>query len=245
MSSKILIIIPTHNEEHVITNVIHDLHTENSHWDLLVINDGSTDKTRELAESTELAKVINLPFQVGIGSCVQTGFIYAKNNNFDYAIQFDGDGQHKVCEIEKLLKHLKSGDINVVNGSRFCIKNQKYKPTFLRSIGIKIFKLLNSILIKQKITDNTSGFRAYNKKAINFLSENYPSDYPEPEAIILLGRNGFKIKEIFVDMNQRSGGTSSIHGFYSIYYMFKVFLSILLTFIRPRFQNKNQSEESV
>jgi len=245
MALKILIIIPAFNEEHIITNVITNLHKKNSKWKLLVINDGSTDKTKEFAESTGLAKVINLPFQVGIGSCVQTGFIYATNNNFDYAIQFDGDGQHRVCEIEKLLANVESGKADVVNGSRFCNKNKKYKPTFLRSIGIKIFEILNSILIKQKITDNTSGFRAYNKKAIYFLSENYPTDYPEPEVIILLGRNGFKIKEIFVDMNQRSGGTSSIHGFYSIYYMVKVFLSIILTFIRPRIYNKKQTEENV
>lgn len=237
MAFKILIIIPAYNEEHIITHVIHDLHKENSNWNLLVINDGSTDKTKEFAESTGLAKVINLPFQVGIGSCVQTGFIYARKNNFDYAIQFDGDGQHKVCEIEKLLKYVESGEADVVNGSRFCMKDKKYKSTIFRSIGIKIFEILNSILIKQRITDNTSGFRAYNKKAINFLSKNYPSDYPEPEAVILLGKNGFKMKELHVDMNQRNGGKSSIYGIYSIYYMIKVFLSILLIFVRPRLHN--------
>lgn len=237
MPSKILIIIPAYNEEHIIEQVINDLHSENSKWNLLVINDGSMDKTKEFAASTGLAKVINLPFQVGIGSCVQTGFIYAQKHNFDFAIQFDGDGQHTVSEIEKLLKPLKSDETDVVIGSRFCMKNKKYKSTILRYIGIKIFGILNSILIKQRITDNTSGFRAYNKKAINFLSENYPSDYPEPEAIILLGKNGLKIKEIYVDMNPRSGGTSSIHGFYSIYYMIKVFLSIMLTYIRPKSQD--------
>lgn len=245
MSSKVLIIIPAYNEEHIITHVIQDLHKENPNWHLLVVNDGSTDKTRQYAESTGSAQVINLPYKVGIGSCVQTGFIYAKQNNYDYAIQFDGDGQHRVCEVETLLKRLESGDTDVINGSRFCSKNTRYKSTILRSIGIKIFEILNSILIKQKITDNTSGFRAYNKRAINFLASNYPSDYPEPEAIILLGRNGFNIKEIFVEMNQRSGGTSSIHGIYSIYYMVKVFLSIVLTFIRPKFYNNKQSEESV
>lgn len=245
MSSKVLIIIPAHNEEHIITDVVNNLHQENPHWHLLVVNDGSTDKTRQCAESTGSAQVINLPYKVGIGSCVQTGFIYAKQNNYDYAIQFDGDGQHRVCEVETLLKRLESGDTDVINGSRFCRKNTRYQSTILRSIGIKIFEILNSILIKQKITDNTSGFRAYNKRAIKFLASNYPSDYPEPEAIILLGRNGFNIKEIYVEMNQRSGGTSSIYGIYSIYYMVKVFLSIVLTFIRPKFYNNKQPEESV
>jgi len=244
MPSKILIIIPAYNEEHIIEQVVNDLHSENSKWNLLVINDGSMDKTKEFAESTGLAKVINLPFQVGIGSCVQTGFIYAHNNNFDYAIQFDGDGQHKVCEIEKLLKPLKTGDADIVIGSRFYLKNkQQFKSSFLRYIGNKFFTLLNSILIKQKITDNTSGFRAYNRKSIKFLSENYPSDYPEPEAIILLGKNGFRMKEIQVSMNQRIGGKSTIYGLYSLYYMIKVFLSIMLTYIRPKTQYCTQTEE--
>jgi len=234
MSDKVLIIIPAYNEEDSITEVIKSLHEQNSSWDLLVINDGSNDKTKVLAESTGLAKVINLPFKVGIGSCVQTGFKYARNFDYDYAVRFDGDGQHKVCEIEKLLEQLRVTEADVVNGSRFCTKNKKYKSTLLRSIGIKFFEIINSFLIKQRITDNTSGFRAYNQKAISFLSENYPSDYPEPETIILLGKNGFRIKEIYTSMNQRSGGKSSIYGFYSIYYMVKVFLSILLTYIRPK-----------
>ncbi|MCF7814782.1 MAG: glycosyltransferase family 2 protein [Candidatus Cloacimonetes bacterium] len=244
MNTKILIIIPAHNEEYSIKKVILDLHNENGNWDLLVVNDESTDKTKEIATKIGLAKVINLPCQVGIGSCVQTGFKYARKNNYDFAIQFDGDDQHKVHEIQKLLEQLKSEKIDVVIGSRFCIKDPKYKPTFLRSIGIKVFELMNSLLIKQKITDNTSGFRAYNKKAIDFLSENYPTDYPEPEAVILLGRNGFKMKEIHVDMDQRSGGKSSIYGIYTIYYMIKVTLSIFLTFIRPRICNPKKTKEN-
>lgn len=245
MSNKILIIIPAYNEEHIITQVIQELHTQNTNWDLLVINDGSTDGTKERAESTGIAEVIDLPFQVGIGSCVQTGFIYANEHNYDYALQFDGDGQHNVSEINKLLEGFESGNADVINGSRFRSKKTKYRSTISRSIGIIMFKILNSLLIKQKITDNTSGFRAYNKKAIAFLSKNYPADYPEPEAVILLGRNGFTIEEISVEMNQRSGGTSSIRGIYSVYYMVKVFLSILLTSIRPKLHNEQQSEEKV
>ncbi|MDP8200616.1 MAG: glycosyltransferase family 2 protein [Candidatus Tenebribacter burtonii] len=237
MPSKVLIIIPAYNEAHIIKEVIWDLHSENTNWNLLVVNDGSNDKTKEIAESTGLAKVINLPCQVGIGSCVQTGFKYASKHDFDFAVQFDGDGQHKVYEIEKLLHPLETNEADVVIGSRFCVKNPQYKPSFLRAIGIKVFELVNSILIGQRITDNTSGFRAYNKKTISFLSENYSSDYPEPEAVILLGKNRFKIKEIHTEMDQRSGGKSSIYGIYSGYYMVKVLLSILLTFIRPKIVN--------
>lgn len=243
MLTNNLIIIPAFNEEHSIKKVIFDLHNENKNWDLLVVNDGSTDNTKEIAMKTGLAKVVNLPCQVGIGSCVQTGFKFAAKNNYDCAVQFDGDDQHKVHEIEKLLEQLRSEKIDVVIGSRFCVKNPKYKPTFLRAIGIKVFEILNSILIKQRITDNTSGFRAYNKRAIHFLSENYPTDYPEPEAVILLGKNGFKMKEIHVDMDQRSGGKSSIYGIYTIYYMVKVSLSILLTFIRPKLVDRNSIKE--
>lgn len=234
INSKRLIIIPAFNEEHCIEKVLVDLHSENPDWDLLVINDGSTDNTQMIATESGLAKVINLPCQVGIGSCVQTGFKYAKKYDYDYAVQFDGDDQHQVHEIERLLQFIESEKIDVAIGSRFCIKNQKYKPRYFRSIGIKVFEIINSILIKQRITDNTSGFRGYNKKAIHFLSENYPSDYPEPEAVILLGKNGFRMREIHVDMDQRSGGSSSIYGIYSIYYMIKVTLSIMFTFIRPK-----------
>lgn len=235
----VLIMIPAYNEAQNIVNVLSALNRENAVWDLLVINDGSTDDTGELAASTGLAKVINLPFKLGIGSCVQTGFIYARQNNYPIALQFDGDGQHKVEEIGKLLKNLENDAADIVIGSRFCKKGFAYKSTFLRSVGIKIFEVVNSILIRQKITDNTSGFRAYNKKAINFLSEHYPADYPEPETIILLGRNGFKMKEIYTEMEQRQGGKSSIYGFYNIYYMIKVLLSIFLTYIRPKIRFSN------
>lgn len=232
--NSILIIVPAYNESQNIVNVIESLTKENPEWDIIVINDGSIDNTGELAESTGKAFVINLSYKIGIGSSVQTGFKFAGKYNYDFALQFDGDGQHKASEINKLLEVVKNKKADVVIGSRFCTKNSIYKPTFLRYLGIKIFEIVNSFLIHQKVTDNTSGFRAYNKKAINFLAESYPSDYPEPEAIILLGKNGFRIKEVFAEMQQRQGGVSSISGLKNIYYMIKVLLSVFLTSTRPK-----------
>jgi len=230
---KIIAIIPAYNESSNIVKVIDDIKSRTD-IDMVVVNDGSTDNTGKIAEETGKAYVINLPCNIGIGGCVQTGFKFAKNNDYDAAFQFDGDGQHKASEIEKILKPIQEDRADVVIGSRFLIKNIGFRSTRFRRIGIKIFQLVNSALINQSIKDNTSGFRAYNKKAIHFLSENYPSDYPEPEAIIILGKNGFRIQEVSVEMLSRESGESSISGFLSLYYMMKVLLSIFMSSFRPK-----------
>ena len=231
---KVLAIVPSFNEEKNIVRVIESIKNENSMIDILIINDGSDDKTSALAESTGLVSVVNLPCNLGIGGAVQTGFKFAKKNNYDIAFQFDGDGQHISSEIDKLIGPIQKKEADVVIGSRFIQKHIGFKSTPVRRIGIKIFEIVNSVLTKQKITDNTSGFRAYNKKAIDFLADNYPMDYPEPEAIILLGRNGFRLKEIFIRMQERMGGNSSITGFKSLYYMIKVLLAMLMSALRPK-----------
>ncbi len=232
---KICIIVPAYNEEASIAKVINSLHSHNAKLIIAVINDASSDRTKSIAESTGLANVITLPCNLGIGGGVQTGFIFAARNNCDIAIQFDGDGQHVAEEIPKLTAPILSGDADVVIGSRFIGNDEvTFKSTALRRIGIRFFQWLNSILIKQKITDNTSGFRAYNREALELLAEQYPVDYPEPETVILLGKNDFRIKEVFTRMEERDGGESSIGGLKSIYYMIKVTLSILITAIRPR-----------
>lgn len=231
---RTLIIVPAYNEEENIVESIKSLNIENPEWDIVVINDGSTDKTAEAAASTSNAFVVNLPCNLGIGGAVQTGFLFASYFDYDAAVQFDGDGQHIASEIPKLLALLEGNECDVVVGSRFAEKHDGWKSSFSRRIGIKIFEWLNSILIMQRITDNTSGFRAYNKQAIEFLSRIYPMDYPEPEAIILLGKNGFRIKEIPVVMKKRELGRSSISGLKSAYYMVKVILAIIITSIRKR-----------
>ena len=231
---KILVIIPAYNESSNIVNVIEDVKMANSEWDILVVNDCSKDNTGELAEMTHKASVINLPANLGIGGGVQTGFKYAKKYKYDIALQLDGDGQHKAVEIFKLIGPIILLQADVVIGSRFIKLNDGFKSTGTRRIGIKIFEWVNSIIIGQKVTDNTSGFRAYNQKAIHFLADNYPTEYPEPEAVVLLGRNGFKIKEVSVKMVERQGGKSSIFGWKSIYYMIRVLLGIMMNVIRRK-----------
>jgi glycosyltransferase involved in cell wall biosynthesis len=235
MRTDVLIIVPAYNEANSIEKVLHDLHSTEGEWDIVVINDASQDNTSELAKKTGFATVIDLPYNLGIGGGVQTGFKYAKKNGYSYTLQFDGDGQHNADEIHKLLEIVKSGKADVAIGSRFSQKHDGFKSSFLRRIGIKIFEFFSFMLIRQRVTDHTSGFRAYNKKALCFLSENYPTDYPEPEVVILLGRNGFSIKEVFTQMHERKGGISSIPIHKGPYYMTKVMLSMFMASIRTKY----------
>jgi glycosyltransferase involved in cell wall biosynthesis len=231
---KILIIIPVYNEAENIERVINNLVQENQDWDILVVNDHSTDSSSELARNTGHATVIDLPFNLGIGGGVQTGFKYARAHGYDIALQFDGDGQHKVDEIYKLLKLIQEGHADVAIGSRFNQKHKGFKSSPMRRVGIKMFEWFSYFLIRQRITDHTSGFRAFNRKALEFLAHNYPSDYPEPEAIVMLGKNGFIMKETFTQMLERQGGISSISFLHGPYYMIKVMLSMFMASIRSK-----------
>jgi glycosyltransferase involved in cell wall biosynthesis len=233
LNNKVLIIVPAYNESSNIAEVINSIYNLQQGYDILVIDDGSVDNTFTIASETNKCKVIRLYLNLGIGGAVQTGFKFAQKFNYDIAVQFDGDGQHVAEEIEQLVKQLADG-YDMVIGSRFIYKGENFKSSNFRRFGIKIFEYVNSILIKQRITDNTSGFRAFNKKVIEFLALYYPEDYPEPEAVVLLGKCGFKIKEIPVRMNSRKGGKSSIAGFNYINYFLKVLLSVLLTNFRPK-----------
>lgn len=231
---RVIIIIPAFNESENIKRVVNDIKKENTNWDILVVNDCSLDNTSAIAKSTKQAFVLDLPFNLGIGGAVQAGFKYAKTHNYDIAIKYDGDGQHLPGEIKTLLNVMSENNVDVVIGSRFLEKHDGFKSTLMRRVGIKIFQILNSMLIKQKITDNTSGFIAFNKKVISFFAEHYPTDYPEPESIINLKKNGFVIKEVFVKMQHRQGGKSSISGLKSVYYMFKVILAIIMGSMRKK-----------
>jgi glycosyltransferase involved in cell wall biosynthesis len=232
--NKILIIVPAYNEAENIRGVILKLHQENKAWDVLVINDASTDNTSKIARETGFARVIDLPYNLGIGGSVQTGFRYARKNNYDFALQFDGDGQHSAEEIHKLLDIITGGEADVAIGSRFRQKHDGFKSSFSRRMGIRLFEWFSYILIRQRITDHTSGFRAYNREAFNFLADHYPSDYPEPEVIILLGKNGFRIRETFTQMHERKGGVSSIPLAKGPYYMIKVMLAMFMSAIRSK-----------
>ena len=230
---KIVIIIPCYNEEEcvqIVYNEVANIIVPNCYIEYIFINDCSKDNTLGVLKKNN-AKIIDLPVNLGIGGAVQTGFKYALSNNFDIAIQLDGDGQHPSYQVIDLIRPLLNNEADVVIGSRFLLK-EGFQSTFVRRLGINYFKLLNKLLVKQTITDNTSGFRAINKKAIDLVCEYYPDEYPEPEAIILFSLNNLRIKEVPVIMRSRLGGVSSIHQFKSIYYMIKVSLAIFFIFLR-------------
>jgi hypothetical protein len=225
-----LVIVPAYNEEANILDVIRDLESIGRPLDIIVINDGSHDRTCDIA--SQYVNVINLPNNLGIGGAVQTGFKFACRHGYRTVIQFDGDGQHIAGEIPKLLNSLTEKDAQMIIGSRFLQAHNGFRSTFIRRIGILIFQMVNSLIIGQRITDNTSGFRAYNRLAITFLARHYPVDYPEPETVILLGKNGFQIGEVFTMMRERRAGGSSITGLTGAYYMIKVLLAIVMAAIR-------------
>jgi glycosyltransferase involved in cell wall biosynthesis len=228
--TRILIIIPAYNEENSIRNVLDDINAHSLAADIVVINDGSTDATSAVAKASG-AKVIDLPHNLGIGGAMQTGYKYAEQRGYDVVIQFDGDGQHRADQLETLFEPLLNNGADMVIGSRF-IGEKAYKSKFSRLIGIKILSGAVSLLSGKRITDPTSGFRAANRRVVEFFSRYYPDDYPEPEAVVLLKRAGFKIAEVPALMRERQAGSSSITAFKSLYYMLKVLLAIFIDMLK-------------
>jgi len=228
----VLAVVPAFNESEAIGGVVSELRAVSPPVDVVVVDDGSSDGTARLAE-TAGARVLRLPINLGIGGAVQTGFRYAARNGYDAVIQVDGDGQHVPSEIPALLEAMSGTGADVVIGSRF-LAARGYTTSPARRIGTRVFSLFNSLALGRRITDNTSGFRAYNARAVRFLSENYPQDYPEPESVVLLGRNGFSIREVPVRMREREHGRSSISAFGSVYYMVKVLLAIFVDLFKAR-----------
>jgi len=242
MSVKVGIVIPCYNEEESIGKVLLSLKAIRiSGVELfpIPVNDCSKDNTiEEIKKHT--THYLDLPVNLGIGGCVQSGFKFALENRCDIALQLDGDGQHPAEEIEHLIKPLIDKQADVVIGSRF-IEKKGFQSTTMRRTGIKYFKALNRMLLGITITDSTSGFRALNKKALELVCEYYPDDYPEPEAIVLYSLNHLTIKEIPVVMHDRAGGKSSIGSLSGVYYMIKVSLGILFIYIRLKFNGKRRS----
>lgn len=226
----ILIIIPAFNEEKSITSVISQIRLHIPEADILVINDGSTDSTGERAKAAG-ANVVNLPFNLGIGGAMQTGYLYARYNNYDIAIQVDGDGQHDPSYIHQLIKPVLEDYADMVIGSRY-IQETAYKSSAVRRVGMVFFSLLVKFLTDQHVKDTTSGFRAINRNIINYFSLNYPVDYPEVDVLVKLKRKKFKVMEIPVEMKTRKTGKSSITPIRSIYYMIKVTLSLLIETVK-------------
>ncbi len=203
---------------------------------MLVINDGSSDSTAERAKASG-AKVIHLPFNMGYGIALQTGYKYALKKDYHYMVQMDGDGQHDPYYIKALLEVVTSGKANVAIGSRFSknSNNDIYRAGWIKKTGIMLFASITSIIIRQRVSDPTSGYQAIDRKVAKFyVSESYPCDYPDADVIIMLHRAGFKIKEFPVVMHQNSNKKSMHSGIKPLYYIFKMFLSIFLTLLRKR-----------
>ncbi|MBI5750176.1 MAG: glycosyltransferase family 2 protein [Nitrospinae bacterium] len=237
MKNNTLIIIPAYNEENTIGNVIKGIRNVAQTSDIVVINDGSSDRTESAAKDAG-AFVVNLPFNLGYGAALQTGFKYAVRHDYKYAIQMDGDGQHSPSSLKSLTTEIEKNNTDVVIGSRF-LGDNNYNAPALRKIGMKIFSIITNFITGQKFTDPTSGYRAINNDILKFYSNDiYPVDYPDADVIIMLHQAGFRIMEIPVDMNPSLTGKSMHSGLKPIYYLFKMMLSIFVTILREPIREK-------
>ena len=229
---KILVIIPCYNEQESIERVIENLKANAPFADYLIVNDCSTDKTLRILQANGM-NYINNPVNLGIGGGVQAGYLYARENGYDVAVQMDGDGQHDPKYLEKVCTPVIDGTYDMCIGSRF-IEKEGFQSSFMRRLGINIISFMIKLFTGKKIYDVTSGYRACNKELINFFADNYADDYPEPEAIITSVLSGFKVGEVPVVMVERQGGTSSIRSLKSAYYMIKVCLALVVDRIKVR-----------
>jgi glycosyltransferase involved in cell wall biosynthesis len=221
----VLVIVPAYQEEDNIERVLEDVRTHLPQADVVVVNDGSLDQTGERARRAGV-KVVDLPYNMGIGAAVQTGYQLALSKGYHAAIQIDGDYQHPAAEAPLLLAVLEKERADMVIGSRFAASTG-YEGSWARRSGNRIFQWANAWIAGQRIHDNTSGFRAYSQQAIALLARNYLGEYPEPESISFLEGQGCKIVEIPVHMRNRPAGVSSITPWRSVYYMVRVLVSIL------------------
>lgn len=229
---KILLIIPAYNEEENVLKVYNTIKNYNEKneqkLDYVFINDGSKDSTLKILEENNLNH-INLINNLGIGGAVQTGYKYSHENNYDIAVQFDGDGQHDINYVIKICEPLIDGQVDMCIGTRYLDKSSsKFQSTFMRRLGANIISMFIKICCGVRITDPTSGFRATNKKVIEEFAHNYPTEYPEPESTVCLLVSNYKVEEVPVSMNERTGGVSSIRLWKTVDYMVKVVLAIIV-----------------
>ena len=233
---KVLIIIPAYNEEENILKTYNEIVKYNKdskiNYDCIVINDCSTDKTKSILENNNIPH-INLIHNLGIGGAVQTGYKYAYYNDYDIAVQFDGDGQHDISYVKNIIEPIMDGKADMVIGSRFIDKNSDgFKTSFSRRIGIRIISKFIMFATGKKIYDTTSGFRAVSKKIIYDFSLSYPSEYPEPLTTAEILKKKYEVLEVPVEMRERTGGVSSIRNWKNAYYMMNVCLALLAIKVR-------------
>ncbi len=227
--------MPAYNEEGAIARTVDDLRRNARGFDVLVVDDGSTDRTAVVAAGAGAA-VIRLPFNLGIGGAVQSGYIYAREHGYDVAVQVDGDGQHDARHVNDLLRHLEGNpDVNMVTGSRFLVAdNDGFMSTASRRVGIRIFSAVLSAITRRRVTDPTSGFRMCDRHGIELFARDYPHDYPEVEAVLMVHAHRLNAGEVPVRMRARETGKSSISTSHSAYYMVKVLLAIAVGLLRSR-----------
>ena len=233
-SSSCLAVVPAFNEVAAVARVVRSIREHAPEFDVLVVDDGSTDRTGEVAAKAG-AEVLRHPFNLGIGGAVQSGFVYARENDYDYVVQVDGDGQHPAEEIDKLIEAMaEDPTLDMVCGSRFLTKKHGYPAPISRRTGIHLFAFLMSRIVGQRISDPTSGFRLYNRRGIALFAGDYPHDYPEVEAVLMVHFHRLRMCEVPVQMLGRGGGISSIRSGKSVYYMIKVLLAIFIGLARAR-----------
>jgi glycosyltransferase involved in cell wall biosynthesis len=229
-SLRRIAIVPALNEEASIGTVVDEIRAFDPGCEVVVVDDGSIDRTSDVARRRG-ARVVRLPFNLEIGGAVQTGFRYAFENGFDLAVRVDGDGQHDPGELHRIIEPVLRDEADIAVGSRFA-EAGGYRPSRSRRIGIRILAWTVSALVRQRLTDPTSGFQAVNRRGIRLFAADYPHDYPEVEAVVMVRRHRLRLKEVPVRMRERSGGRSSITAFRSAYYMVKVLLAIFIGLVR-------------
>jgi len=229
---KKIAIVPAYNEQAAIGSVVDELKAFDPELDVLVVDDASHDATA-LRAREHGALVVTLPFNLGIGGAVQTGFRYAAEQGYDLAARVDGDGQHDPVELAPLMNAVVADEADICVGSRFA-GAEGYRSSATRRIGIRILARTVSLLTRQRVTDTTSGFQVLNRKAIELFAADYPHDYPEVEAAVMVHKHRLRLAEEPVRMRERAAGESSIRGLKTVYYMAKVMLAILVGALRRR-----------
>lgn len=244
---KVILIIPAYNEEANILkvyNTIKEYNEKNENkLDYIVINDASTDSTLEILKENNINH-IDLVQNLGIGGAVQTGYKYAYQNDYDIAIQFDGDGQHDINYVKKICEPIINKEVDMCIGTRYLDKSSsEFQSTFMRRFGKNIISVLIKLFCKKQITDPTSGFRAVNKEVIKIFAKNYPIEYPEPESTMELLINNYNIVEVPVSMNERQGGKSSINIWKSADYMIKVSLALIVDSLNFKREKRKKNDK--
>jgi glycosyltransferase involved in cell wall biosynthesis len=223
-------IVPAYNEERNIGRLLAELHALDPGLEVVVVSDGSTDRTAAVAAAAG-AHVVQLPFNLGIGGAVQTGFRFAWERGYDLAVRLDGDGQHDPAQLPAVVAPVVAGEADLAIGSRF-IGEGGYRSSAARRVGIRVLARVVSLIARQRLTDTTSGFQALNRRAIALYAADLPRDYPEVEGLVMAIRHRIRVQEVPVTMREREHGRSSIGSVASVYYMVKVLLAIFVDLFR-------------